>query len=225
MQEVNHMILKKSMLYLLVGFLFFSCGNTGDSCFDQTCIYLQGTEHTYQGIFVDQDSDTTFYEIQLISGGGHFLLQKKLKYIVERVPNTKHPEKFLSESTTGFTETVEGIWLHPPRVDKFRYITQLAPYPEVKFPLTLNDTIAGSIHMMGNWGDWTGHSSSFHLTVASDTVLKNAGATESAFVLKGCGTILNDISCVSYVFSPNRGFVYAKYQNSRSEFFEMRLTE
>lgn len=214
-------IFKKFWLVLCLHQLI-SCGQKENACFDKKCIYLSGHDATYMGVFIDQSSDSTLYSIQLKTGGGNFLFQKKMKYIVERMPSLKHPDKFISESTTGFIENNEGIWLHPPRVDKFKFITQLAPYPEVRFPITPGDSLSGSIHMMGNWGDWTGHSSEFYLHVVTDTSIATIDGLEKAYILKGCGSILEKTSCVTYIFSNTRGFIYAKYENSDLETFEMK---
>jgi hypothetical protein len=151
------------------------------------------------------------------------LFQNKLRYIVERVPNAKHPNTFVSESTTGFTESEKTIWLHPPRADKFKFITQLAPYPEVRFPILIGDTIFGNIQMYSNWGDWTGHASEFYLTTLSDATLHFNSNMEPAYILCGYGTIKQDTACVTYVFSPKLGPVSGAYSNNQGKAFFMKM--
>ena len=54
---------------------------------------------------------------------------------------------------------------------QFKFITQLAPYPEVQLPIIKGDSIKGNINMLGNWGKWSGNSSDFYLYVEKDTSL------------------------------------------------------
>jgi hypothetical protein len=210
---------------ILIFFLvtLFSCSHKNQDCFESNCLFASGNTSIYDAYFIQNDSDTTHYIITLKAGGGKFLMQNKLKYIVERPSSENNPNHFLSESTTGFIESENRIWLHPPRVDKFKFITQLAPYPEVNLPLKMDDTIEGSIKMFAKWDEWTGHSSDYYLTVEADTTVTFMDNMEGGYLLRGCGVILNDTSCVSYIFSLSKGFIYAGYQNNKGEIFEMKM--
>ncbi|WP_160171945.1 hypothetical protein [Schleiferia thermophila] len=203
-------------------FFGFSCGNKSISCFNDKCLYLPASNVFYNAVFIEGNKDSTFYEIQMITTKSNFLFQNKLKYIVERIPNLTYPEKFLSESTTGFIETQERIWLHPPRTAQFKFITQLAPYPEVLLPINIGDSISGKINMLGNWGDWSGKSSEFYLNVVKDSTLTINERTDTVYILNGCGKILTEISCVNYLFSFTYGFIYAYYTNNNGQRFIMK---
>lgn len=215
-------IMKANILIFFLVTLFY-CSHKNQDCFESNCLFALGNTSIYDAYFIQNDSDTTHYIITLKAGSGKFLMQNKLKYIVERPPSENNPDHFLSESTTGFIESGNRIWLHPPRVDKFKFITQLAPYPEVNLPLQLGDTITGSIKMVANWDEWTGHSSEYYLTVEADTTVTFMDNKEDGYLLRGCGNILNDTSCVFYIFSLNKGFIYAGYQNNKGETFEMKM--
>lgn len=206
-------------------FFSFSCGNKPMSCFNDKCLYLPDSHSLYDAFFVEKYKDTTYYEIQMFTKKSKFLFQNKLKYIIERTPNTIFPERFLSESTTGFIETKERIWLHPPRTAQFKFITQLAPYPEVQLPINIGDSITGNINMLGNWGDWSGKSSEFYLYVEKDSSLVLNGKLDNIYILKGCGSIQSDISCVKYLFSFTYGFIYAVYKNNKGQQFLMKRSD
>lgn len=210
--------------FMTVLFFVFACTQRqrSFSCFNEKCLYLPNSQTFYSASFIDDNNDTTHYEIQMVTTNGKFFLQNKLKYIVERVPNSIFPESFLSESTTGFIETEQKIWLHPPRTAQFKFITQLAPYPEVHLPIIKGDSIKGKINMLGNWGEWSGNSSDFYLYVEKDTSLLINNKHENIYILKGCGKILSDISCVKYLFSLDNGFIYADYKNNSDEQFIIR---
>jgi hypothetical protein len=215
--------MKNIIPFALIAFTSLNCSKPNSSCFKGNCLYNQGQKSNYQAYFISPTSDTTWYQIKLITEDKLFLFQKKLKYVVERIPNSSFPSSFISESTTGYFEDFNRIWLHPPRTDIFKWMTQLAPYPEVKNPMEIGDTIRGSINMLGNWGAWSGHASSFYLTAVKDSVILNQGQRDSVLVLSGCGNLLEDTSCVTYLFSFTQGFIFAEYQNNKGEKFVMKL--
>ena len=224
------MSLKKGLLIRKFGAAFFASATVlqfsacaiGDDDLCVDCIYLNGDTVQFDAYYIASSFDTTFYSVELISSPSRFLAQRKLNYIVtgynERNRSTK---KLISESTTGFFEDTTRIWLHPPRVDKFERITQLAPYPEVNLPLRIGDTIRGKITMAFNWGEWNGHSSRYYLAVVDS--MARANSNETVYVLNGCGKILNDSSCVEYLFSTTRGFIKASYAYGGKEFFYMEM--
>jgi hypothetical protein len=214
--------MKNYIPYTLFIMFTFGCSAPIDSCFRGKCLYNQGQKSIYQAYYMSPAYDTTWYKIELIAAGESFLFQKKLKYIVERIPNSSYPEQFISESTTGYLEDFNRVWLHPPRTDLFKWITQLAPYPEILNPMEIGDTIRGSINMLGNWGTWSGHASSFYLTAVKDSVFLNQEQQDSLLVLYGCGVLLENTSCVTYIFSFSNGFISAEYQNDKGEKFVMK---
>lgn len=206
-------------------FSFTACNNFTSSCYNDNCLYLTDTIINYNCQFIHNEGDTTFYDLKLQTSKSFFLLQRKLQYTVERKPNNRFPNGFRSVSTTGFKESSNRVWLHPPRADQFKYITQLAPYPEVKLPVEIGDTLSGNINMLTNWGEWSGKSSNYFLQVETDTTIRVNKKLESAFILKGCGNILEDTSCVTYHFLENHGFVFADYKNNKGERFIMKMKE
>lgn len=212
----------RKFLIMTALFFGFSCGNKSISCFNDKCLYLPSSHVFYDAVFVESNKDSTFYKIQMKTSRSNFLFQNKMKYIVERTPNLTYPENFLAESTTGFIETKERIWLHPPRTAQFKFITQLAPYPEVLLPINIGDSISGKINMFGNWGEWSGKSSEFYLNVVKDTTLTINEKTDTVYILSGCGEILLATSCVKYLFSFIYGFIYADYTNNNGQRFIMK---
>ena len=221
----SHRVVTMQLIIVTTIFLGFSCSNKPLSCFNDNCVYLPNNQVSFDAFFVDSMADTTRYQIQLITSTHRFLFQNKLKYIVERIPNKRLPEKFLSESTTGFIESSERIWLHPPRTAQFKFITQLAPYPEVLLPIKVGDSLSGSINMLGNWGDWSGETSKFYLYVEKDSTLMLEKNIEKIYILKGCGEISSEVSCVKYLFSYNYGFVFWDYSNNKGQRFLMKKSE
>ncbi len=200
---------------LLLGvLLFISCTSKENKLYQSEKVWHYEAEY--------RSADSLFnYEIQMIPGG-MFLLQQKIKWIVT-LPDSISTNEFLfrSESTTGFKENDSKIWLHPPRTHQFKYITQLAPYPQVQFPLTLGDTISGSINMVSNWGEWNGKSSKYWLVLTDKEY--SPVYRDTLWVLKGEGVLGKDTASVTHRFSQTQGFISSVYKNNKGEYFEMKL--
>lgn len=205
-----------SIMIMVLFALFISCTSKENK------LYQSGKIWNYEAEYRSVDSLFN-YEIQMIPGGS-FLFQQKIKWLVT-VPDSLRTEGFLfrSDATTGFIESEEKIWLHPPRTHRFKYITQLAPYPQVQFPLVLGDTIKGSINMVGNWGAWNGKSTSYELVLTSKEY--SAMYQDSLWVLQGRGVLEQDTATVTHRFSETKGFVESLYENNRGVYFYMKLKE
>ncbi len=134
--------------------------------------------------------------------------------------NLKLESNFKSESTTGFKESKDHIWLHPPRADKFKKITQLAPYPQIELPSSVGQEYTGSIFMASNWGEWSGKSSTYFLKV--DSTFLDSAINEEVVSLSGLGYLEKDTCSVNYLFSSKLGFYYWHYTYNNAITFEMK---
>lgn len=217
----GHYFFKGWLFFIYVSLLLcFSCSSS--KC--DSCIYkADNQKFKFNAYHANLESgDTTYYSIVLKSGSSFFLFQNKLEYKVLRYQTLRKVEwKFKSESTTGFKEDKSHIWLHPPRTDKFKRITQLAPYPQVSIPPKIGEVFDGSIHMATNWGDWSGKSSSYSLKV--DSLFYDANIKEKVAALSGCGHLGEDTCCVKFLFSNRYGFYKWDYVWNQSQKFTMTL--
>jgi hypothetical protein len=160
----------------------------------------------------------------LESGNSLFLFQNELQYKVRKYKSFRKQDwNFKSESTTGFRENQSGIWLHPPRTDKFKRITQLAPYPQINYPLNEGEKSDGGITMAFNWGDWSGKKTYYEIMVES--VKKSPLSEDTIVTLSGIGTLENDTCSVNFLFSTKDGFYKWDYNWNDSVKFEMLLTD
>lgn len=201
---------------LVLFILFASCSS------NENKLYQSGKVWNYDAEFRGIDS-VFHYQIQMIPGGS-FLFQQKIKWVVS-LPDSVKSDTFLfrSESTTGFIEDESKVWLHPPRTHRFKCITQLAPYPQIQFPLVLGEKITGNINMVGNWGSWNGKSTNYELVLTSKEY--SSVYQDSLWVLEGVGNLEKDTASVIHLFSETKGFVESTYKNSRGEYFKMKLEE
>lgn len=205
-----------SIITLMLFVLLISCTSKENELYQSGKVWYYDAEY--------RSNNKQFnYDIRMIPGG-IFFLQQKIKWVVELPDSIKQGEfLFRSESTTGFIENKSKIWLHPPRTHEFKFITQLAPYPQIQFPLIIGDTIKGNITMTNNWGEWNGKSSNYHLVLIEKEY--NSALKDTLWVLKGEGVLGKDRASATHWFSKSRGFVESIYENNSGEYFKMKLNK
>lgn len=84
----------------------------------------------YKAKFLDQESDATRTDtITLKTYNERFMMtQNKLTWQLNR-------ESEDQVETTGFEESSNRIWLHPPRFDGYYQFTEYSAFPEIRYPL------------------------------------------------------------------------------------------
>jgi hypothetical protein len=212
-----------SLLFCLTLFISLQSCTRLNKCDD--CIYLPERTQYFKAMHLAENSDTSYYDLKLHTSTSRFMFfQNSLKYELIRYKSYKRDsvEKHIY-TTTGFTENNSRIWLHPPRSDKFKFITQLAPFPQIKLPVNFNDTIKGSIRMGSGWDEWKSKSTSYYITPI-DSVF-DPDLNETVYILYGCGTLENNESCVYRYFSKSKGFIKANYVFNDTAYFFLKLTD
>lgn len=70
------------------------------------------------------------------------------------------------QNRTGIIENREEIWMHPFRDNQYKF-TEVAPFPCVKLPLTINKSWTSSLSIHDGWGKWSNSSGRMEYTVKS----------------------------------------------------------
>lgn len=73
---------------------------------------------------------------------------------------------WVKTETTGAIDNAELCWFHPPRHNQYR-ILETAPFPRVRFPLTLNDSYSRILLIGEGWGEFSGLKFIMHYKVVS----------------------------------------------------------
>ena len=55
--------------------------------------------------------------------------------------------------STGFIENDQKIFIHPPRHNQYTY-TEIAPFPQIDYPLELNKKYRRILFIGSGWGEW-----------------------------------------------------------------------
>lgn len=69
--------------------------------------------------------------------------------------NKKLAEKSIVSTVenTGVIENERQLWMHPFRSNQYNF-TEVAPFPEVKFPVEVGREWSSSLGIGAGWGDW-----------------------------------------------------------------------
>ena len=132
--------------------------------------------------------------------------------------------KWYGEVKEGIIENVEQVWMHPFRHNQFNF-TEVAPFPEVRFPLNIGKTWTENLGIQG-WGDWNNSSINSHYEVVDRGIVNtNYGKIENCWkVLSKSNFILGE-SVFEYWFNEKLGFVKMEYTNYGNQYLKIELSE
>jgi len=133
--------------------------------------------------------------------------------------------RWSDRSETGIIENVERIWIHPFRSNQF-ITNEVAPFPEVRFPLRRGKTWTSRLTMYEGWGDWE------NITVTSNYEIVNQSKVDVPFSsLDNCWKVVATSefslgkSVLEYWFDEDYGFVKMHYLNYGGQRIEFELEE
>jgi len=133
--------------------------------------------------------------------------------------------EWTTEEKTGIIENVERIWMHPFRSNQFSF-TQVAPFPEIKFPLEVGKSWVGQLRIQKGWGDWENTSGSFKYEVVSlDTVRVGFGEINNCWRIESKAKYPFGESYFNYWFHEKLGFVKMEYFNYGGQKLIIELLE
>lgn len=133
--------------------------------------------------------------------------------------------RWMEQGIEGVIENVEEIWMHPFRFNQFNF-TEVAPFPEIKFPLNIGKTWTGQLRIMEGWGDWTNSSGNFEYeVVANETITTKFGSIENCWHIKSKSKYPFGNSTLEYWFNESLGFVKKEYKNYGDQTLSIELEE
>ena len=121
-------------------------------------------------------------------------------------------------------ENQEECWMRPMRHNQYIF-TQVAPFPEVRFPLKKGKKWSSLIRMR-NYGIWSGHEGEMKYKVLGEKEIDLPFQTS----LK-CWKINAEVaysfgaSRLTYYFHPDYGFVKMEYRNYAGEYLEVIMQD
>ena len=131
--------------------------------------------------------------------------------------NKKHQD-WTDKRGTGVIENVERVWMHPIRVNQYKF-TEVAPFPEVFFPLQKGKKWdGGETSIFEGWDEWSGQTVKSKYKISGKaTYLLKKGSEISCWVIKSVAKCSSGKSKLLALFNEEYGFVKMEYQNYENE--------
>ncbi len=120
--------------------------------------------------------------------------------------------KWLKTVREGAIETNGSVWLHPFRMNQY-VLTEIAPFPGVRFPLHINKKWDMTLTVFRGWGIFKGkHKQTMIVTDKKDYTLQ-IGQMNNCWVIFGLSTHKNlGTSQVEYIYHEQYGFLSMQYK-------------
>jgi len=217
---------------------------------DTAKIWQPNREFHYQALYLNANGDTISNEtIVMIPTGEPNPLQKKIQTFAEfryqysyddsvkLAANPIHANDFTKKHNTiiwrrsikeGIKENEDEIWMHPFRINQY-VLTEIAPFPTARFPLTEGRSWKSLTFIGKGWGTFSGRATN-RFTIKGKTT-RQVGIGK----LPGCQLIeatsnhkkLGE-SQAKFYFHPKYGFVemdYHFYNDQRMVFSLQRVVD
>lgn len=134
-------------------------------------------------------------------------------------------DKWVGEVTEGVIENVEKVWMHPFRFNQYNF-TEVAPFPEIKFPLRIGKTWTGNLQIQEGWGDWENTSVySEYQVVNKETIITSYGKIKNCWKIKSKAKFKLGESTFDYWFQEELGFVKMSYKNYGNQTLQIVLVD
>lgn len=133
--------------------------------------------------------------------------------------------QWMGQGTEGVIENVEEIWMHPLRSNQFNF-TEVAPFPEIKFPLRIDKSWSGGLSIQQGWGDWENSSGNFqYKVVAKENIKTKYGQIDDCWKIESQATYQFGKSYFDYWFNEDLGFIKMEYKNYGNQTLSIELAE
>ena len=202
-------------------------------------IYRKDRNYVYQAIYRDSNGEIlSNSKIKLIPSGERISFaperQDRITYIYDNyktdsVELSIHPlnikfQYWVSNAEEGIIENVEKIWIHPMRQNQYKF-TEVAPFPEVTFPLEIGKTWESTLNINNGYGDWAYTSGvSEYEVLEKDTISFNNENIEF-WEIESKSNFPFGISELNYKFNVNYGFIEMNYKNYANETLDIKMIE
>lgn len=207
-------------------------------------IFRKGIVYTYRAVYTDVDgSIITDNYVEIIPSGERWEMQPELQDVVNiKFTSTNeemakvlanpvnktydHANRWTDETWEGVIENEKSVWMHPIRHNQYIF-TEVAAFPEVRFPLSEGKTWKNGIGGLGGWGDWDGTTIMSEYEVKGKEKLKLPFGKLECWVIDTQSEFELGTSSATFHFHEDIGFVKMDYLNYVGQrlVFEMEKVE
>lgn len=152
--------------------------------------------------------------------------QGRLSYEEHTSINKSLSSLWQRTSITGVLENENEIWMHPFRSNQFISL-EVAPFPEIRYPLEIGNFWSGSINMGEGWGEWENETvySYYEIVDSGVDVETEYGMISDCWLVRAKSDFKEGRSHLDLYFSPELGFVKFEYINYKKHRITISLKE
>ena len=187
---------------------------SGILSFGQEGIFKENNSFKYS-ISYETEHFKTYDTITIVSTGkmweGAPKSQKEIiiNYDLERIDRSYFSDLqtigWVHSDTTGAVENESSCWIHPPRHNQFM-ILELAPFPEVDFPLEVGKKYSRVLFIGDGWGNIS------NSKVSREYEVKNQKEEDWFISAEARPTAYpDDVNRLEFIFNEKEGFTSLKY--------------
>ncbi len=168
--------------------------------------------------FATESQDEIVYQLE-------FSEYDKIQTEKHQLNKALESRRWMDKGYEGIIENVEEIWMHPMRANQYSF-TEVAPFPEVKLPLSVGKKWSGNLTIYDGWGDWSNTSGYMQYEVIKQQDLELVyGNLKDCWLIVSKATFPFGESELNFWFHPELGFVKKEYLNYGGQTLSIELEE
>lgn len=194
-------------------------------------IFKAGKTYHYKAIYLSSNNDTLSNRFVLMKTTGERWewQPEKQDLVYYEFPDYKTDSINLSDhdinkevqfwnnqTGEGVIENIEQVWMHPIRINQYKF-TEIAPFPEVQFPLKKGKKWDNPTMIDEGWGEWNGLTIESTYKTAGQTTFKLNDLKIECWIIKSVAKCQLGESKLTTYFNEEFGFVKMEYQNYENE--------
>ncbi len=205
----------KELKFLFILGLFIPCYIIG-----QSSVFLENTHFKYATIYEDSVNNLYIKDTILLTSTNipWYVSPNKQKTIIWEYPykldsNIKseiYSFGWLTYDTSGFIENAKEIFIHPPRNNQYSY-TEIAPFPQIAYPLEIGKTYRKFLFTGGNLGEWSNMKLVNEYKIVKQDKIKVLEKSYDVWFIKASSKSKLGKSHLNFIFSPQIGFIEMHY--------------
>jgi|GEM_PF-1100925 len=194
-------------------------------------IFKKGKVYHYKAIYISSNNDTLSNSfINIIATGDRWNEQPETQDLIYyefpnyRTDSIKLSNHYINKELhawkgkigEGVIENIEQVWMHPIRANQYKF-TEVAPFPEVHFPLQKGKKWKRIVNVIKGWGEWNGQTVISKYKISGQTTYQEGDIEINCWIIKSVSKCSSGKSKLNTFFNEEWGFVKMEYHNYENE--------